>query len=105
MIDGIFFIYVSIITVCAFALFVNAEETERFVLLMMLETVLMTPFTAMLAPTVNVPLLLATLNLVFVPMTKIEALATLIVPEIVFAEVVEILIVLAAKEVFSFKSA
>ena len=63
------FIYVSIITVCAFAEVVNAEETERFVLLMILETVLITPFTAMFEPIVNVPLVLATLNLVFIPVT------------------------------------
>jgi len=63
------FIYVNIIRVCALAFEVNATETARFVLLMMLLTVLITPLTDTLSPTVRVPLVLATLNLVLVPFT------------------------------------
>jgi hypothetical protein len=69
VIDGIVFIYVSIIAVCAFASVVNAEETARFVLLIILETVLITLFTEIFEPIVKIPLEFETLNLVFEPVT------------------------------------
>jgi hypothetical protein len=51
------------------AVVVNAEETAMFVLLMILETVLITLFTEMFVPIVRIPLELETLNLVFEPVT------------------------------------
>jgi hypothetical protein len=93
------------ITVCAFALEVNAEETEMLVLLIMLFTVRIIPSIAILEPTVKIPNVFETLNLVFVPITKIEAFATFTVPEMVLPEIVETLIVLALNEDVLFKSA
>jgi hypothetical protein len=93
------------IRVCAVAFEVNAEETARFVLLMMLLIVLMTPFTATLEPMEIIPFVLAILNLVFVPVTNIEEAVTFTVPEIVLADVVEIVIVFDVINFSSFKSA
>ncbi len=56
-------------SVCAEAFVVNAEDTEIFVLLIMLLTILNSPFTAILVPIVSVPRELETLNDVFVPVT------------------------------------
>jgi hypothetical protein len=66
-----------------FAVIVKALVTARFVLLIMLETTRISELTAILEPIVKIPKLLATLNLVFVPVTKMLALATFTRPETV----------------------
>ena len=73
---------VRIIIVCTFASVLNGLETVNSVLLMILFTVLITPFTATLDPIDRYPNELAVLNLVPVPITKI-VLLTLTVPAIV----------------------
>ena len=69
------------IRVCVFELVVNAAETEIFVLLIILLTVLIIPFTAIFEPTVSMVSVLAILNLVFVPVTYILVLVTATVPD------------------------
>ena len=79
------------IRVCVFELVVNAAETEIFVLLIILLTVLIIPFTAIFEPTVSMVSVLAILNLVFVPVTYIEEAVVLTVPETALVFTVETL--------------
>ena len=74
-----------------FELVVNAAETEIFVLLIILLTVLIIPFTAIFEPTVSMVSVLAILNLVFVPVTYIEEAVVLTVPETALVFTVETL--------------
>lgn len=65
---------------CADALALNEDVTVIVVLLTIEFTVRISLFTAILVPTVNTPLVLAILNLVFVPVTTIEPDEILTVP-------------------------
>jgi hypothetical protein len=62
-------IYVNIFKGSLLAFIVHAEETEIFVLLRILFTILNSPLTAILVPIVIVPSEFAILNLVLTPFT------------------------------------
>ena len=91
------------ISVWSFAVVVNAEVTTKLVLLMIELIVLIWPLTATFEPIVIIPLVMAILNLVPVPVTNME-LFTLTKPEIVLVVVSSIEIVTLASACL-FKSA
>ena len=86
------------ISVWSFAVVVNAEETARFVLLMIELIVLIWPLTATFEPIVMMPFVLAILNLVPVPVTNMVPVKTLTKPEIV-------LLVISSTEIVTLASA
>ncbi len=85
-------------SVWSFAVVVNAEETAKFVLLMIELMTLIWPLTATFEPIVIIPLVLAILNLVPVPVTNMVPVKTLTEPEIV-------LLVVSSTEIVTLASA
>ena len=86
------------ISVWSFAVVVNAEETAKFVLLMIELMTLIWPLTATFEPIVIIPLVLAILNLVPKPVTNMVPVKTLTEPEIV-------LLVVSSTEIVTLASA